>query len=505
MYANLQIPGIFQGIESPLAKMMAYNLFVHIFWFFGVHGSNIMEPFLLQIRLIDLPASGQTWQMLTKTFQDVFVITGGAGSTFGLLLALLYGVRRGSLSWLLKLSVVPAVFNINEILLFGLPVILNPVFIIPLLLVPAAVLLLSYAAIQAGWVSAVVQPVHWTTPPLISGYLATQSWTGSILQLVNILLAAALYLPFVRLNEKRRERQVVSAFAQAMEEAGVHIAPVRKRLLDRQDGVGLLARRLAADLKKALAANELFLEYQPQVNDWNRVFGMEALLRWTHASYGRIPPPLIVAVAEEEGLIRDVGDWVLAAACRQMREWKAMGIEDIRISVNVSAIQLQEPDFPAGVLAAMKKYEVRPEDIELEITETIALNNDARTNENLNTLRQAAVRIAIDDFGMGHTSLRYLKNYPVDTLKIDRIISKDVADDRNCQEIISSIVLLCSSLGIDIVVEYVETERQRDSLKQLGCLQYQGYYYSAPLSAAQAYGYIMQNNAKEAAAGTMEA
>lgn len=493
-YFNSQVIACFQTIESPLLKMVLLNFFVHLFWFFGIHGNNIMEPVLMHIQLFDMQIASESWNVLTKTFQDGFILIGGAGSTIGLMLALFLVSRRSSTAWLIRLSIVPAVFNINELLLFCLPIVLNPIFLIPFLLVPLASACLSYSVINMGWVPTVVHKVHWTTPPLISGYIATNSWSGAVLQLINIIVATAIYLPFVKLHEKRKVQEVAAAFNQALEESGANISLVQKQLMIRQDGVGTLARMLAADLKNALAKGELFLEYQPQVNYHNQVFGVEALLRWSHKLYGRVLPPLIIAVAEEAGLIQDVGKWVVRTACRQMREWKNMGVEGVRISVNVSAVQLQSDCFPDVILDAIKMYGLQPQDIEIEITENVALNNDAKTNHNLSIIREAQIRIAIDDFGMGHTSLRYLKHFPVDTLKIDRMLSRDVTKDRNCQEIISSIVSLCASLEIEIIVEYVETQEQRDSLQRLGCVNYQGYYYSPPLASSQTVGYIRVKN-----------
>ncbi|MEG6584837.1 putative bifunctional diguanylate cyclase/phosphodiesterase [Dendrosporobacter sp. 1207_IL3150] len=270
---------------------------------------------------------------------------------------------------------------------------------------------------------------------------------------------------------------------------------LREQLLTRNDSVGVLARVLVHDIKIALAKGEFTLVYQPQFDSTNRMIGVEALLRWSHKQYGSISPLLIIAIAEETGLIRDIGNWVISAACRQLRDWKRSGIDRIRMSVNVSAVQLQDKDFTNDLLATIKINGLRPSDLEIEITENIALNDDVRTRHNLDKMRETGIRIAIDDFGMGHTSLRYIKDYRVDTLKIDQILSKDVVDDKNCQEIINSIVSLCSSLEIDTIVEYVESQEQRDMLQELGCRQYQGYYYSPPLTAEQLMNYV--NNSSE--------
>jgi len=328
------------------------------------------------------------------------------------------------MAWLTKLSIVPAIFNINELLIFGLPIVLNPIFLIPFVLVPVVLACVSYLAISMGLVSIVVQSVHWTTPPLLSGYIATNSWSGVWLQLIEVAVGTSIYLPFVIINEKQKVGEIHKTFDNLLDEVNCDIPQFQRKLLTRQDELGTLTRMLAYDLKSALANGELFLAYQPQVNECNSVIGVEALLRWTHKLYGRIPPMLTVAVAEEAGLIQDIGKWVIYTACQELSYWKSIGIEGIRMSVNVSAVQLQNESFADDVLAIIRANDLRYQDI----------------------------------------------------------------------EIIASITSLCSSLDIAVIVEYVETQDQRDLLKKLGCMQYQGYYYSQPLVSSQLVDYVLSQN-----------
>ncbi|MEG6584838.1 PTS sugar transporter subunit IIC [Dendrosporobacter sp. 1207_IL3150] len=207
--------GVIQEIESPLAKMIVLILLIHVFWFLGLHGSNIMEPFLQYIKLEDLQmiykladGSNIAGEAFTKTLMDSFVLIGGAGSTICLMLALYLVSRRGNMAWLTKLSIVPAIFNINEILIFGLPIVLNPIFLIPFITVPLVLTCVSYSAISTGLISIVVESVHWTTPPFISGYIATNSWSGVALQIVQILIGSAIYLPFIIINEKQKKGEI---------------------------------------------------------------------------------------------------------------------------------------------------------------------------------------------------------------------------------------------------------------------------------------------------------
>lgn len=501
VYFYVQVEEWFKIIQHPLGEMIIFNFIVHLLWFFGLHGNHIMEPVLQHIQLADVQAisnlvgmDGQIVVSSSKTFLDVFILIGGSGSTVCLMIALFFVSRRGNMAWLTKLSIVPAIFNINELLIFGLPIVLNPIFLIPFVLVPVVLACVSYFAISMGLVSIVVQSVHWTTPPLLSGYIATNSWSGVWLQLVEIAVGTIIYLPFVIINERQKVGEIHKAFDNLLDEVNIAIAQFQRQLLTRQDELGTLTRMLAYDLKIALANRELFLEYQPQVNECNCVVGVEALLRWSHKIYGRVPPMLIVAVAEEAGLIQDIGKWVIHTACQEMSKWKSSGVEGIRMSVNVSAVQLQNQSFADDILAMIRDNDLKYQDVEIEITENIALKDDAMTDDNLAKIRKHGMRIAIDDFGMGHTSLRYIKQFPVDTLKIDGMLSRDVLKDKSSQEIIVSITSLCSSLDIAVIVEYVETQEQRDLLKKLGCMQYQGYYYSPPLASSQLVDYVLSQN-----------
>lgn len=495
-----QLEGLFTVILNPLSRAVAFILMVHLLWFFGMHGNNIFEPLVQQLHLPGIAAAASVGgqepvtESITKTFLDVFVLMGGSGSTICLILAICFVSRRGNMAGLTRLSLIPGAFNINELLIFGLPIVFNPVFLIPFLLIPVLLTWVSYEAISIGFVAPVAHHVHWTTPPFISGYLATESWSGVALQLFNTVIGTATYLPFVIQNEREKNNEIKEAFRLFLEETRMVNSGVATRFLTRHDTVGALARVMAHDLKNALYKDELFLEYQPQVHLSNRVIGVEALLRWSHRHYGRIPPPLIVAVAEETGLIHDIGRWIIAKSCDELSNWRKAGIEGICMSVNLSVMQLQNERLAEEILDVIKVSGLEPQNLKIEITENIVLNNDVKTNYTLEKLRDIGVNIAIDDFGMGHTSLRYIKQFPVHTLKIDSILSRDVVEDKNCQEIIASIVALCASLNIEIVVEHVETEEQRDRLNQLGCTQYQGYFYSPPLPPVQVLDYILRIN-----------
>ncbi len=483
--------------NTPLTAII-YIIWLHIFWFFGMHGSDILDPVMRNFygpagesNIAAAVTNGHT-VILTDAFFNCFVLIGGSGATLCLLIIMLLAAKRGNITRLAQLSMLPGIFNVNELLLFGLPIVLNPIYLLPFVVVPVVLTLITYLVMILGLVPVTTHGVAWTTPPLLSGYLATGSWKGVALQAFNMTLGAMIYLPFMKLAEKQKCLDITQAFTKFHKELAVANPAGANRLLTRQDTVGNLARIIAHDLKTGLANDELLLEYQPQINYANRIIGVEALLRWPHKVYGRIAPAFIIAVAEEADMIQDVGMWVFSQACCQLKNWKRNGISNMRMSVNVSVTQLYSANLAENMYKIVADNGLSPQEIEMEITENIALNADARIHATLRTLHELGFRIAIDDFGMGHSSLLYLKEYPISTLKIDRVLIRDVVADKSCQEIILSINSLCASLAIDVIAEYVETKEQRDKLKQLGCRQYQGYLYSPALPPEHIAGYLQR-------------
>ncbi len=480
----------FQGLGNTLATAMLYNLMRHMLWFFGVHGSNALEPIMTEIYVgaaqanaIAEVAGEPIPYIFTKTFFDTYISIGGAGSTLALLLACFFSSRQSSLRKIAQISAIPAIFNINETLLFGLPIVLNPVFLIPFILTPLALTLTAYCAILWGLTPHTTTEVAWTTPFLISGYVATGSIAGSALQLVNVMIGVLIYMPFVRISEELQRKKFEATYKELLRVSGGFGDTVTASLVGRRDDVGSFSRALANDLLQAIKEKELFLEYQPQVDcRTGAVVGVEALLRWKHERIGRIPPSLFVALAEEIGFIGEVGLWVCDEACRQLRVWQDLGLTNTVMSVNVSVKQLEDPDLPEKIMACVARHDLDPRWVEVEVTESTGLSSDMGHNILLQEIRRKGINIAIDDFGMGHSSLVYLKHFPVATLKLDGSLVRDLTVDRTSGEIISTISDLCKSMDIHLLAEFVETEGQAEMLKQLGCYRFQGYLYSPPLA-----------------------
>jgi diguanylate cyclase (GGDEF)-like protein len=242
-------------------------------------------------------------------------------------------------------------------------------------------------------------------------------------------------------------------------------------------------RRLEEDLRYALAADGLHLVYQPVVSSGTeQITGFEALLRWNHPVRGAISPTVFIPIAEETGLIGPIGDWVLRTACRDAAMWA----DDIRVAVNVSPIQFANPGLPATVMNALAAAQLAPERLELEITESVFLNDDEGTDSMFARLKGIGVRLALDDFGTGYSSLGYLKKAPFDKIKIDQsFVRGAVINGSRNSAIIRAIVSLAEALGMDTTAEGAETQDELALIRELGCSHIQGYVYGRPLEAGE--------------------
>ena len=250
------------------------------------------------------------------------------------------------------------------------------------------------------------------------------------------------------------------------------------------------------ELRQAIAAispasSEFSLHFQPQVETVSgRVLGVEALLRWNNAKFGQVSPMRFICIAEETGLIQPLGDWVIWETCRLIRVMKQQDISGIRVAINISAQQLRHENLLLLVRGALACYDLLPEDIELEVTESTAMENPEMTLSILDQLAAMGIVLAIDDFGTGYSSLAYLKHLPIKRLKLDRSFVTDIETDANDAAICTATIALGHSLGLELVAEGVETEAQRDFLAALGFDMLQGYLFSRPMPFDATVAYL---------------
>ncbi|MDP2833561.1 MAG: EAL domain-containing protein [Pseudomonadota bacterium] len=243
---------------------------------------------------------------------------------------------------------------------------------------------------------------------------------------------------------------------------------------------------LEHDLRRALERGEMLLHYQLQIElASGRIVGLEALLRWRHPVLGLVPPERFIAIAEDSGLIVPIGEGVLHEACRQSLAWQAAGLPAIVIAVNLSAVQFRRAGLEDSLRDILTATGLSPHLLELELTESVVMNQADATVAILTRLHDLGVRLSIDDFGTGYSSLAYLKRFPIEKLKVDQSFIRDLAHDANDAAIVRSIVGLAHSLGIGVIAEGVETREQLDFLRHLGCEEAQGNYFCRPLPPAE--------------------
>jgi EAL domain-containing protein (putative c-di-GMP-specific phosphodiesterase class I) len=251
--------------------------------------------------------------------------------------------------------------------------------------------------------------------------------------------------------------------------------------------------QIEVDLRRALARNEFVLFYQPQVDaQTGEVRGFEALLRWWHPQRGLLTPADFIPVAEESGVIVPIGDWVLRQVGAQMAEWRNAGLPPVRLSVNISARQLESADFVDSVMRAVQVYSLDGNLMELEITESLLMRDFEANAVKLGRLSAAGIRLAIDDFGTGYSSFKYLSRFPIHTLKIDQSFVQELDREEN-MSIVNAMIAMGRGMSLNVVAEGVETAAQLARLQQMQCHEIQGYFYSAPMSSHAATALLGEN------------
>lgn len=490
MYVLL-IQMLFVNMGCNLWSSLFYILIEHILWFFGIHGANVLNVVddmmfdAAAMRNQELIAMGQMpTEIYTKTFFNTFVLMGGCGTTICLLLAILImGWKRKKNRILTKMALVPTLFNINEIVVFGLPIVFNPVFLIPFFLTPIISMIISAMATKYGLVPIVVKDIEWTTPILISGYKATGSLNGVCLQLVELVVGTLIYCPFVRMMDRQNEivgRQNLNKLEKALQVSEETRKPIN--VLNAKDETGVVARLLADELEDQIGKQLPTIFYQPQYNEHGECIGAEALLRWQHLVYGMIYPPLIMKIAEELDMLVELEKDIFRAVVCDMDRLKCIMGNDIKISVNVTGSTVQKDEYESFLAGMAKQYPQYHDNILIELTEQESLKIDDEFIARLTRIKNLGYKLGIDDFSMGNTSIKYLQTNVFSLIKLDGALSMDVLENARSQGIVAMIAKLSKEFDIQVLAEYVETEEQRKILEEIGCCMYQGHLYSPAIN-----------------------
>jgi EAL domain-containing protein (putative c-di-GMP-specific phosphodiesterase class I) len=243
---------------------------------------------------------------------------------------------------------------------------------------------------------------------------------------------------------------------------------------------------LETDLRHALESNQFLLHYQPKVNlVAGQITGVEALLRWCHPRLGVLPPMDFIPLAEETGLIVPIGRWVLREACRQSEAWERQGLQNLTMAINLSPRQFSDENLLQDIDDALAKSGMRAENLQIEVTESMVMQNTPRAARILNSMRSRGIRLAIDDFGTGYSSMSLMKQFPIDTIKIDRSFVRHLPDNSEDKAIAQAIIDLGKALGMTVVAEGVETPEQESFLRHQACDEMQGFLFSKPVTSEQ--------------------
>ena len=489
---------LFDKISGNLFGILLYVVITHLLWFMGIHGTNTLEAVSrhlfeqnVEINQSLVLAGHIPTEIFSKTFLDTFVFIGGCGTALSFVLALYFASKHSHNRKMSYVALPSALFNISEIAVFGFPIIFNLTMLVPFILTPVILTLISALAIKAGLVPAVTQSVEWTIPVLLSGYQATGSVSGSLLQLFNLFVGVLIYMPFV----KRSEKQETGKFKQAVRQMELDM------MAGERDGVipaylshkyphHYYAKTLSMDLDNAMKRGQIQLFYQPQISSQGGLHGMEALLRWNHPVTGYIAPPVLIRLAYESGILNELGYSLLDRACLDAQAMQHAVGKNVCLSINISPKQIQAPGFFEKTLTIIRKYPLDQIHIVLEITERAAMELSVELKKKMEYMKEQGLEFSLDDFGMGHNSLVQLQEGCFNEVKIDGNLVSQLPANKSTREIISGIVQMSQHLNCRTIAEFVETKEQRDILLALGCTIYQGYYFNKALPPEEFVEYI---------------
>ncbi len=479
------VDAIFYRMHRSYSSGLLFTSLTSTMWWFGIHGNNVLHQVAQDLFAEIIPG-----EIVSKSFMDIYVNMGGTGCTIGLLVSMIVFGRRSSTRKLSCMAFLPGLFNISELFVFGFPIIYNPVMAAPFLLAPILCYSNAYLMTKIGFVPPVTTAVEWTTPAIVSGYLATGSVRGVIVQVVNILLSAACYAPFVIMHEKRSLNELSTAMDSLVavlkrsEETTEEVT-----LTELEGNTGRLAKMLVTDLRDSLSASKpdassdeiespLIVKYQPQFDNNGQCIGAEALLRWSHTRFGIVYPPLVIEVAKESDNLYDLETYIIERSIRDSESFRLRFGDKFKLSVNATVTTLYDDRFVGFLQTMADKYKLKSGNICIEITEETELVTSEETGELIKRIRSFGYTFALDDFSMGHTSLQYLQHNQFDIVKLDGNLVRSILDNDRTKEIINSIVYLSKSLDFKVLAEFVENNEQREALERIGVNLYQGYLFS---------------------------
>ncbi|WP_283132447.1 EAL domain-containing protein [Enterovibrio norvegicus] len=492
----------FHGMDvenNPIESGCTFAALNSMFWFVGIHGyyalTPMVEPLItaLDINRTAVLAGGHAPNVMSLSTLSLFVFVGGAGATLGLSIALIAFSKSKMMRVIAITSIPLGLFNINELLLFGLPIIFNPRLFLPFLFTPLVNVVVTVLVLQMGLVAVPYTLAPMNSPIIINAYVATGGDISAIaLQLFIIALNVLIYLPFVRRIDNQAKQQEVyipsldTTFTRSEEEAYVlSVDPVREALLRSKE---------MEDTHKSMALfsnREFYLEYQPQINSiTQKVVGMEALIRVRDQRGNVELPAEFLHIFEKANMMSDIDVWVVKNSVAQCEAWIHEGLE-IPISVNITSPTLTNAQKVGDILLLIERV---PGLIHFEITEDTLIQNEIMVGDSIRRLHEAGARVHIDDFGTGYSSLSYLNRFDIDALKIDQSFVAALSNEKG-QKVFNGLIAIANELDIKIIVEGVETKEQYAYVSQKADVEVQGWYFSRAIAANDFASFNIQHTA----------
>lgn len=480
LYVYLYPDTYFQGLLYELAR--------DLFWLLGINGhyvfQNIDSSMLANTfqNIADWHAGKADLNVVSNTFYDTWVASGGCGCTLSLVLCMLVS-RQRSYRKLLRAVLPLAILNMNEPLVFGIPIILNPVMLIPFLMTPAMSYTVAYIATVLGVVPHIQTVVGWSTPPLLNIWLATNgSISAVILHAFIIIFGAFLYYPFLMVMESRSSHVLSIPNLKNLDLLACDSVPMNAaKDATRYTHLQEMAEHFAAreQISELQNSGKFILYFQPQVRLHDkRITAIEVLLR--HQSYsGAIKPPVFLKYYERLGLMAEVDYWVLENAVNYVRD-NMSHLRELTLAINISPQTLADYRLMSIIEQVLEKPLPEGWKLEFEITESQQLHNPEHVIEMINWLRTRNIKIALDDFGSGYATLAYLNQFSLDKIKLDRSLLQ-VLTTFNNPTFFSKVVELCHYEKTSLLAEGIETEEEYAKVKDAGVEYAQGFLFYRPL------------------------
>ncbi|ATN12222.1 PTS sugar transporter subunit IIC [Pseudomonas sp. FDAARGOS_380] len=498
--AQIQGPQVLDALQAPYGSGLFVTLMNSLLWFFGIHGVYAMQPLFdaldqaVALNGVALAAGEPVLYLLNNGLLGSFAFIGGSGATLCLLLAILLFSKSQSMRLLAVASLPLSLFNVSEVLLFGLPIILNPRLFIPFLLVPAFNAMVALMVVQLGWVSPAVASVPFTAPVLLNAYLSTHGDVAAVVLQVVLLTAGTLvYAPYVRaIHRQSSDGGTVYLKSLDMTFRGLE---EKGRLLEFDPVLAThqtLARQ-AAELNRIqqISDYEFYLEFQPQVSTRTGLCtGCEALMR-ARDSQGTVHSPWeFLQWLAHARLMPDVDVWVASQAVRQYQKWLKVGFE-LPMTINISSATLKDAAYGDRLVEILAQARGQ---VSVEITEDALVSDIPATRQTIQKLQGMGAKVYLDDFGTGFSALSYLHQFPVDFIKIDRSFVVAQRDPKGAQ-VLTGMLRFCEALDLGVVVEGVETAEQLAFLSHGPELFIQGWYFSKALPGDQLPRFVRERRA----------